>query len=128
MTTAAQTLSQISAACGDALPLPPTHADVANAIPEEEQVFAAPWQAQVFAMTVVLHERGVFTWPEWAQALSRRVATGADDGSDYYECWAAALEDVIAARGIATEEDVERTTQAWHEAAGRTPHGQPISL
>ena len=29
-------------------------------------VFTAPWQAQAFAMTLALHERGVFTWPEWA--------------------------------------------------------------
>ncbi|WP_202863071.1 nitrile hydratase accessory protein [Ornithinimicrobium murale] len=119
MTTAAESLRQIAAACGDTLPLPPRG---------DEQVFAAPWQAQVFAMTVALHERGVLTWPEWAAALGRRVADGAPDGSDYYACWADALQDVLAERGIASTGDVERTTQAWHDAAARTPHGHPISL
>ena len=31
-------------------------------------VFREPWEAQAFAMTLVLHERGVFTWKEWAAA------------------------------------------------------------
>ena len=29
-------------------------------------VFREPWEAQAFAMAVSLHERGLFTWPEWA--------------------------------------------------------------
>lgn len=117
--TAAETLAEISAACGDGLALPPAGGD---------QVFAAPWQAQVFAMTVLLHERGVFTWPEWAQVLGRHLAAGSDDGSDYYDRWAEALTEVLRTRDIATEADVERGTRAWHEAAARTPHGNPIEL
>ena len=27
-------------------------------------VFREPWEAQAFAMTLALYERGVFTWPE----------------------------------------------------------------
>lgn len=127
MTTAAQTLAEIAATCGDHLPLPPSSAGAVG-VDGEEPVFAAPWQAQVFAITVVLHERGLFTWLEWAQALSRRSREGADDGSDYYECWAAALEDMLATRDVAGAEDVERATRAWHEAAARTPHGQPVEL
>lgn len=127
MTSAAQTLAGIAASCGDGLPLPPAAAGRPGAGAGDE-VFAEPWQAQVFAMTVVLHERGLFTWPEWAQALSRRVRDGADDGSDYYRCWAAALEDVLADRGVASAGDVEGATRRWHDAAARTPHGQPIEL
>ena len=37
-------------------------------------VFAEPWQAQAFAMAIQLHERGLFTWPEWAAALSAQIA------------------------------------------------------
>ena len=33
-------------------------------------MFAEPWQAEAFAMTVALHERGLFSWGEWAAALS----------------------------------------------------------
>lgn len=117
--TAAETLAQISAACGEGLALPPAG---------DEQAFAAPWQAQVFAMTVLLHERGVFTWPEWAQVLGRHVSDGRDDGTDYYERWADALVEVLGTQGIATEVEIEQAARAWHEAAARTPHGKPIEL
>ena len=53
---------------------------------------------------------------------------GAPDGSDYYACWSAALADVLAARGVASADAVDAATQAWHDAAARTPHGQPIEL
>lgn len=96
--------------------------------PDREQPFTAPWQAQVFAMTVTLHEQGLFSWPEWAQVLSRHLVDGADDGSDYYERWADALQEILTERGIATSDDVTATTLAWHDAAARTPHGQPIEL
>ena len=36
---------------------------------DDGPVFREPWEAQAFALAVALHERGVFTWPEWAQAL-----------------------------------------------------------
>lgn len=118
--TAAEALAQISSACGAGhLPLPPRG---------DEQVFAAPWQAQVFAMTVSLHEGGLFTWPEWAQTLGRHVSCGAGHGSDYYERWADALQEILEARGVATAQDVEDGAQAWHDAAARTPHGMPIEL
>ena len=116
---AAETLAEISAACGEGLVLPPAG---------DEEVFAAPWQAQVFAMTVLLHERGVFSWPEWAQVLGRHVAEGRADGSDYYERWANALTEVLHTRGLATEDEVEQGTRAWHDAAACTPHGRPIEL
>ena len=33
-------------------------------------VFAEPWQAQAFALTVRLSEAGFFTWREWADGLA----------------------------------------------------------
>lgn len=119
MSTAARTLEQIAGSCGGELPLPPRG---------DEQVFAAPWQAQVFAMTVALHDRGVFTWPQWARLLGKHVATGAVDGTDYYERWADALAELLNERQIVTSDQVRVMTDAWHEAAARTPHGQPITL
>ena len=44
-------------------------------------VFAAPWEAQAFAMTLRLHEQGAFSWKEWAQTLSaviREAQAGGD--------------------------------------------------
>ena len=56
-------------------------------------VFAEPWQAEAFAMTVRLHEKGVFSWSEWAETLSQELYRPGrrPDGADYYECWVAGL-------------------------------------
>ncbi|MBL8583237.1 MAG: nitrile hydratase accessory protein [Rhizobiaceae bacterium] len=96
----------------------------------DEPVFAEPWQAQAFAMTVALHERGVFTWAEWAQALSREVKApgAAADGGDYYDCWLRALETLLAERKLAPTADVDDLAAAWERAAHATPHGEPIRL
>ena len=96
-------------------------------------VFREPWEAQAFAMTLALHERGLFTWPEWAQALSGAIrrAQGAgdcDDGSTYYQHWLAALESLVGAKGIAGEDALSRRRDAWDRAAHATPHGVPILL
>lgn len=96
-------------------------------------VFGAPWQAQAFAMTLALHQRGLFTWPEWAQALGRRIAAapaadGEDAGTAYYRQWLAALEDIVASKGAASPSELQRYQQAWDHAADRTPHGQPVEL
>ena len=96
-------------------------------------VFNAPWEAQAFAMTLMLHERALFTWPEWAQALARRVAAAQasgdpDLGDTYYRHWLAALEDIVAEKKAGTAAEMLRFHQAWDHAADRTPHGQPIDL
>ena len=96
-------------------------------------VFAEPWEAQAFAMTLALHARGVFTWSEWAGALADEIkrAQGAgdpDDGSTYYRHWLAALERLVADKGVSTPADLEDRRAAWDRAAHATPHGQPILL
>ena len=96
-------------------------------------VFAEPWQAQAFAMTLQLHERGLFSWPEWAAALSAQIraaqaAGDADLGDSYYQHWLTALETLLAAKGAAGAQGLRRHAAAWARAAKRTPHGQPIRL
>jgi nitrile hydratase accessory protein len=96
----------------------------------DEPVFSAPWEAQAFAMAVALNERGLFTWTEWAAALSAELKKpGAkDDASDYYRHWLAALESLVAGKGVAAHDEVDAVTQAWHRAARATPHGAPILI
>jgi nitrile hydratase accessory protein len=96
-------------------------------------VFRAPWQAQAFALTLALYERGLFTWTEWAKALALRIqAEPAQDSEDtndaYYRQWLAALEDLVAAKGASSPEELQRYQHAWEQAAQRTAHGQPIEL
>ena len=93
-------------------------------------VFAEPWQAQAFALTLALHERGLFSWNEWAEALSAEVkkADAANDGSDYYQRWLAALEALLASKRVALPAEVDTLAAAWERAAHATQHGKPILL
>ena len=96
-----------------------------------EPVFTAPWQAQAFAMVVQLHERGLFTWTEWATALSKEIAPDKatdETGDIYYRHWLAAAEKLMADKGIVTAETLNQREQKWHRAAHATPHGEPIEL
>src|SRR5262245_23728988 len=96
-----------------------------------EPVFAEPWQAQAFALTVTLHQAGSFTWSEWADALGAEIKrAGAADagGARYYEFWLAALENLIAAKGLLSPQEIDVATNAWRQAYLRTPHGQPVEL
>jgi nitrile hydratase accessory protein len=104
-------------------------------LPRDERgpVFKEPWEAKAFAMTLRLHERGLFTWPEWAAALSQEISAArahgdADLGDTYYQHWLRALETVVECKGAASAAELARYRQAWAEAAERTPHGSPIEL
>ena len=101
--------------------------------PRDDPVFAEPWQAHAFALTLRLHERGLFSWSEWADALSRQIAAAqaagdADLGDTYYRHWMAALEALVVAKGASSDDELQRHRRAWDHAADRTPHGQPIEL
>lgn len=99
----------------------------------EERVFREPWEAQAFALTVALHERGAFSWPEWSALLAEEIgragdAGGADSGEAYYHHWLRALERLVAERRLSDAAALERYRSAWRRAAERTPHGTPIEL
>jgi nitrile hydratase accessory protein len=96
-------------------------------------VFREPWEAQAFAMALALHERGLFTWTEWAAALAEQIKRAQakgdpDTGETYYRHWLATLEHLVAEKGVATSDALDRYRDAWDRAADRTPHGQPIEL
>ncbi|MEP7454737.1 nitrile hydratase accessory protein [Phyllobacterium sp. SB3] len=96
----------------------------------EPPVFAEPWQAEAFAIVVALHAQGLFTWEEWARALSSQLKQpeAMEDASDYYRCWLAALESLITEKNITPKADIDLLAEAWQRAALATPHGQPIRL
>ena len=109
--------------------------NVLTGIPRDDDgpVFREPWEAQAFAMALSLHERGLFTWNEWAATLADEIkraqaAGDPDTGETYYRHWLATLERLIASKGVASFETQHRYRDAWDHAADRTPHGQPIAL
>ena len=96
-------------------------------------VFREPWEAHAFAIVLALHERGLFTWREWADTLAAHIARAQsagdpDRGDTYYRHWLAALETLVAAKGASSATELARHRDAWDHAADRTPHGTPIEL
>lgn len=91
-----------------------------------QRVFAEPWEAQAFAMVVKLHERGVFTWSEWAETLGAELKATPD--RPYYESWLVALEKLVEQKRVMSHAERHARIEEWHEAAMATPHGKPIVL
>lgn len=112
--------------------------DLATAIPgigadADGPVFREPWEAQAFALTVKLHEAGLFTWDEWAAALSAEIASAQssgdpDLGNTYYSHWQHALERLVVEKGATLSNELEGRVESWRQAYLNTPHGQPIEL
>jgi nitrile hydratase accessory protein len=114
------------------------HSDVIRHLPDlpcdgSGPVFREPWEAQAFAMVVDAHQKGLFTWPEWAQALAEQIkaaqaAGDPDTGETYYQHWLCALEQLVIAKGAISRSGLTDLQNAWERAAKATPHGQPIVL
>src|SRR5713101_1779674 len=118
----------------DPIPEPESLAALPS-LPRDEggPVFAEPWEAQAFALAVKLSEQGHFTWKEWAAALADELKAAAnrgepDDGSRYYQHSLAALERLVAAKGLRDPAALLARKEAWAEAYRHTPHGKPVEL
>ncbi len=117
---------------------PDSVASALAAVPElprddEGPVFAEPWQAQAFSMTIRLYEKGIFTWPEWAATLADEItraqnAGDPDIGDTYYLHWLAALERISSEKSLTNATDLNDRRDAWERATLATPHGEPIVL
>ena len=81
-------------------------------------VFGAPWQAQAFALALALHERGVFTWPEWAAALTDAIRRARQDRARNY------LEALRAQAKVVDRREGLFPTSAQAEAAATSALGQ----
>jgi nitrile hydratase accessory protein len=113
-------------------------AEASRAVPgiphdADRPVFREPWEAHAFAIVLTLHERGLFTWTEWAATLAAEIrraqaAGDSDTGETYYRHWLAALERLVAEKEVTSSATLDRYRDAWDHAADRTPHGQPIEL
>ena len=84
-------------------------------------------------MTLALQERGLFSWQEWADTLAAEIkraqaAGDPDTGETYYRHWLAALERLVAEKGLVDPVSLRNHRDAWDRAANRTPHGTPIEL
>jgi nitrile hydratase accessory protein len=72
-----------------------------------ETSFDHPWEIRAFALAVAVHENGEYVWREFQSALVESIShwqrTQGADGDQpwrYYEHWLAALENVLAEKGL----------------------------
>jgi nitrile hydratase accessory protein len=85
--------------------------------------FAREWERTAFGVALALSRDGHFEWEDFRQRLIAAIGAwenqhGTDDPSwNYYDQWLAALESVVVASGLATEEELAaraRTTEDEH--------------
>ena len=98
-----------------------------------EPVFAEPWQAQAFASTVVLSQKGLFSWKQWVEVFSAEIAArpqmAGESASDaYFRQWLTALESLLGSLGVASNEDIDDTKEHWRRSYINTPHGDPVEF
>jgi nitrile hydratase accessory protein len=89
-----------------------------------EAVFAEPWEARAFALALTLSASGQFSWDEFrdrliaeiaradAEATSDGHAMAADSPRSYYECWLAALEQLLREKALLHADEIERRAGA----------------
>lgn len=93
-----------------------------------ETVFAAPWEARAFALTLALSERGLFTLSDFQKLLIARVENFEKqscivDDEAYYTCWIEALGDILEVHGFWKWQHIARLeVQVIDDAASRKAH------
>lgn len=86
-----------------------------------ELVFEAPWESRTFGVTISLHRAGLFEWDEFRRLLIDEIEAWEKQGHaeeewSYYERWQAALERLLAAKGVCAAAELARRV---HELAER---------
>jgi len=82
-----------------------------------ELVFEAPWESRVFGLAAVLRDRGLFAWDEFRVCLIAEIADwerqrGAGEAWSYYARWQAALERLLAQKGVCSPGELEERERA----------------
>ena len=83
---------------------------------DEEPIFSAPWEAHVFAIALQLHEKGIFTWPEWSEYLSEAIYSNQGEGNiAYYVSWLEALIRLLTDKEIIESSEFSQLIVALQE-------------
>jgi nitrile hydratase len=73
----------------------------------DEPPFHADWEAHVMALNAAMVRRGVYTLDEFRDAIER-MPPQEYLAASYYERWFAAITALLAAKGVATPEELQR--------------------
>jgi nitrile hydratase accessory protein len=93
-----------------------------------ELIFAEPWESRAFGLCMTLYESGAFTWDEFRDQLIEAIATWERDAQpgecySYYRCWLTALERVVVAKQLVTEEALEQRADELASRPAGYDHG-----
>lgn len=94
-----------------------------------EEPFAAPWEAEAFALRAHLVATGALDPQRFSECLGEEMAAGhtpRDGGTAYFVAFVRALERAMAP--VAPAADLAAEQAAWTAAAAATPHGAPIDV
>ena len=105
----------------------PTDAPLPTERPDQP-VFAAPWEAEAFALAVLLNEKGLFAWDEWTKILAQEIRRPSAKARTHYQHWVVALERLASEKQLTNLAELTARRDAWDRATRATPHGQPILL
>ena len=99
---------------------------------EKDLIFSEPWQAELFALTVSLHEKGFFEWGAWTKTLGKNLkldkGKGKDDLTRYFKSWLNALEETLLEKKVTNTKNIKIIAEAWREAISKTPHGKKVEI
>ena len=69
-----------------------------------ELVFEAPWQGRAFGLALAVVQHLDLEWRQFQNHLIAEI--GAHPEAAYYDCWVAALERLVLARGVVAPEEL----------------------
>jgi nitrile hydratase accessory protein len=78
-----------------------------------EIIFHMPWEGRIFAMAVLMLEKGTYPWQSFNGSFVEEIGEAershpeSDVASTYYRHWVKALEKVLIQQEIVTEEQLE---------------------
>lgn len=78
----------------------------------DDITFAEPWEARAFVLALQLSKAGYFSWSDWVDFFSNEVKQAAEveisggKPPPYFEQWLRALEKIVVAKGVASNDQL----------------------
>ncbi len=95
-----------------------------------ELVFETPWESRLFGITMALHQAGRFEWEEFRALLIEEITRWERDSGgrphavwSYYQRWQAALEKLLARKGLYGEAELDDRHQQQRTRSRQDPGG-----
>ena len=99
---------------------------------DKDLIFSEPWQAELFAITLNLHEKGLFNWNSWTKKLGSSLKRDNNNSTDnleyYFLSWLSALEETLLEMKITELTKIASIEKAWKDAISKTPHGKKVEI